>query len=152
MSTQELVWGEFVFPGTCPGGNCPGGTFLLAILTTFFRRESGLILRCISSPPPPSPVAPLISSSSPIPQNTSLVPLITLLLLSLTLIPILFVYLKKRRVASIELEAVEVLEGDVFSYGSGVNVKRYEVVTGQSPNEGEHVVRSYATYREGMVP
>ena len=96
-------------------------------------------------------MAPLISSSSPIPQNTSLVPLITLLLLSLTLIPILFVYLKKRRVASIELEAIEVLEGDVFSYGSGVNVKRYEVVTGRSPNEGEHVVRSYATYREGMV-
>ena len=117
----------------------------------FFRRESGLILRCISSPPPPSPLAPLLSSSSPTPRNTSLAPLLTLLLLSLTLIPILFVYLKKRKVASIELEAVEVLEEDVFSPGSGVDVKRYEVVTGRTSSEGEHVVRSYANYSEGRV-
>ena len=71
------------------------------------------------------------------------------MVLSLVLIPILFVYLKKRKVASIELEAVEVLEEDVFSLGSGVNVKRYEVVT--KPSEGEQVVRSYTTYREGRV-
>ena len=109
-----------------------------------FRRESGLILRCISSPPPPSPLAPLLSSS-PMPRNTSLAPLITLLLLSLALIPLLFVYLKKRKVASIELDAVEVLEEDVFSPGgSRVNIKRYEVVTGRTPSEGEHVVRSFA--------
>ena len=52
---------------------------------------------------------------------------------------------------SIELEEVEVLEEDVFSPESGVNVKRYEVVIGRTPSEGEHVVRSNATCREGRV-
>ena len=146
--------GNICLPTSLPcNGYCPAlhrSTPLTAFLNAIIRRDSGLILRCISSPAPP--LAPLLSSSS-IPQNTSLTPLLTLLLLSITLLPTLFVYLKRRKIASIELEDVEVLEENIFSPGFGIadDIKRYEVVRGRTPIEGEHVISSNAFYKEGRM-
>ena len=67
--------------------------------------------------------------------------------------PPIFVYLKRRKIASIELEDVEVLEENIFSPGFGIadDIKRYEVVRGRTPIEGEHVVSSNAFYKEGRM-
>ena len=74
-----------------------------------------------------------------------------MLFLSFTIIPVLIVHLKRRGADSIALEEVEVLEEDVFSPVSRLNIKRYEVVSGKTQCEGDHVIRFNGILREGML-